>query len=89
MDEIKASEAKKLIIEIENCKADLNELNKINTKYAGIRIFSNENYLSLSSLNDSEILDMFKSNIKHKLELATNKLNRLLFLFFLNYEFNE
>ena len=29
MDEIKASEARKLLIEIENCQADLDKLNKI------------------------------------------------------------
>ena len=52
MDEIKASEARKLLIEIENC-------------------------LSLSSLNDSEILNMLKFSIKCKLETAKDALDAL------------
>lgn len=77
MDEIKAGEVKKLIIEIENCQADLEELNKISSRYARIRIFNNDRYISLNSLNDSEILDMFKFNINHKLEVAKDKLDKL------------
>lgn len=77
MDEIKAGEARKLLIEIENCQADLDKLNKISDKYAGIHIFSNESCLSLSSLNDSEILNMLKFSIKCKLETAKDALDAL------------
>ena len=77
MDEIKAGEARKLLIEIENCQADLDKLNRINDKYAGIHIFSNESCLSLSSVNDSEILNMLKFNIKCRLETAKDALDAL------------